>query len=331
MGSERVGDDVRRILARLVCWVLWTYKWARCHVNRWVESTTGCRRNSPVGWVKLFFENFVGKPGGITDSVGEQRPSGLGGEHAVPFHSQPHHSPTSVRVRRHHPTAVLGQRARPDQVQRLVLLVPFVVDLRSMASTPSCCGAAVTSPGGCARLLRRLRHQHVRGCVWLRRRLGARPRLLRDRPTRNTNNLVMGAVGLASCGSAGTVSTAATRTTRVVTPRPRSSTRTSRPYRRDRLDCVGRLALQGQSRPSSAGSTECLRPRRDYTLVPLGQRSWRHRVGAIPPSSSGAPGTSCPRRPFKNVDDALGRHLQDPRHRGFLGGMLLASSATRTC
>src|SRR5271154_5397112 len=71
----------------LVGWVLWTFK-----LGFGSTSIGGGVRNgvqtqlSGVGWVKHFFENFVGKPGGITDSVGEQGQAVSAANTAVPFH-----------------------------------------------------------------------------------------------------------------------------------------------------------------------------------------------------------------------------------------------------
>ncbi|MGP0030996.1 MAG: ammonium transporter [Acidimicrobiales bacterium] len=74
----------------LIAWVLWSYK-----MGFGATSIGGGVRNgvqtqlSGVGWVKHFFENFVGKPGGITSANGQ------GGEESqalsaantvIPFH-----------------------------------------------------------------------------------------------------------------------------------------------------------------------------------------------------------------------------------------------------
>jgi Amt family ammonium transporter len=71
----------------LVAWVLWSYK-----MGFGATSIGGGVRNgiqtqlSGVGWIKHFFENFVGKPGGITNSVGEQGQAVSAANTTVPFH-----------------------------------------------------------------------------------------------------------------------------------------------------------------------------------------------------------------------------------------------------
>ena len=71
----------------LVAWVLWSYK-----MGFGATSIGGGVRNgiqtqlSGVGWVKHLFENFVGKPGGITNSVGEQGQAVSAANTAIPFH-----------------------------------------------------------------------------------------------------------------------------------------------------------------------------------------------------------------------------------------------------
>ncbi len=71
----------------LVAWVLWSYK-----MGFGATSIGGGVRNgiqtqlSGVGWVKHLFENFVGKPGGITSSVGEQGQAVSAANTAIPFH-----------------------------------------------------------------------------------------------------------------------------------------------------------------------------------------------------------------------------------------------------
>ena len=71
----------------LVAWVLWSYK-----MGFGATSIGGGVRNgvqtqlTGVGWVKHFFENFVGKPGGITNSFGEQGQAVSAANTAIPFH-----------------------------------------------------------------------------------------------------------------------------------------------------------------------------------------------------------------------------------------------------
>jgi Amt family ammonium transporter len=71
----------------LIAWVLWTYK-----MGFGATSLGGGVRNgvqtqlSGVGGVKHFFDNFVGKPGGITNSVGEQGQAVSAANTIIPFH-----------------------------------------------------------------------------------------------------------------------------------------------------------------------------------------------------------------------------------------------------
>ena len=71
----------------LVAWVLWSYK-----MGFGATSIGGGVRNgiptqlTGTGWVKHFFENLVGKPGGITNSVGEQSQAVSAANTIIPFH-----------------------------------------------------------------------------------------------------------------------------------------------------------------------------------------------------------------------------------------------------
>jgi len=71
----------------LVCWVLWSYK-----MGFGATSIGGGVRNgvqtqlTNVGWVKHFFENFVGKPGQIMNSTSEQGQAVSAANTLIPFH-----------------------------------------------------------------------------------------------------------------------------------------------------------------------------------------------------------------------------------------------------
>ena len=71
----------------LIAWVLWSYK-----MGFGANSVGGGVKNgiqtqlSGVGWLKHFFDNFVGSPGGITSSVGETGKAVSAANTAVPFH-----------------------------------------------------------------------------------------------------------------------------------------------------------------------------------------------------------------------------------------------------
>jgi Amt family ammonium transporter len=71
----------------LIAWVLWSYKmgFGSTSIGGGVHNGVQTQLTG-VGWVKHFFENFVGKPGGITDSVGEQGQAVSAANTAVPFH-----------------------------------------------------------------------------------------------------------------------------------------------------------------------------------------------------------------------------------------------------
>src|SRR5271154_1068430 len=71
----------------LVGWVLWTFKlgFGSTSIGGGVHNGIPTQLTG-VGWVKHFFENFVGKPGGITNSVGEQGQAVSAANTDVPFH-----------------------------------------------------------------------------------------------------------------------------------------------------------------------------------------------------------------------------------------------------
>jgi Amt family ammonium transporter len=83
----------------LLAWVLWSYKMGfgatsfgggvRNGCQTWVGGGTQCPANltlSTGNWFQHFFDNFVGKPGGITNSVGEQGQAVSAANTAIPFH-----------------------------------------------------------------------------------------------------------------------------------------------------------------------------------------------------------------------------------------------------
>jgi len=71
----------------LVAWVLWSFKmgFGATSVGGGVRDGVQTQLTG-VGWVQHFFENLVGKPGGITDSVGEQGQAVSAANTAIPFH-----------------------------------------------------------------------------------------------------------------------------------------------------------------------------------------------------------------------------------------------------
>jgi Amt family ammonium transporter len=71
----------------LVCWVLWTYKMGFGATSLGGGVHNGIQTQlSGVGWVKHFFENLVGKPGQVTNSIGEQGQAVSAANTVIPFH-----------------------------------------------------------------------------------------------------------------------------------------------------------------------------------------------------------------------------------------------------
>ena len=76
----------------LVAWVLWSYKMGfgatslggGVHNGLWTQQPVS--GVNPVGTFKHFFENFVGKPGQITNAVSEQGQAVSAANTAIPFH-----------------------------------------------------------------------------------------------------------------------------------------------------------------------------------------------------------------------------------------------------
>jgi Amt family ammonium transporter len=71
----------------LVAWVLWSYKmgFGATSIGGGVRNGVQTQLNG-VGWVKHFFENFVGKPGQILNSSNEQGQAVSAANTAIPFH-----------------------------------------------------------------------------------------------------------------------------------------------------------------------------------------------------------------------------------------------------
>jgi ammonium transporter, Amt family len=71
----------------LIAWVLWSYKmgFGSTSIGGGVHNGVQTQLTG-VGWVKHFFENFVGKPGGITSAADEQGQAVSAANTAVPFH-----------------------------------------------------------------------------------------------------------------------------------------------------------------------------------------------------------------------------------------------------
>src|SRR5580704_5079119 len=71
----------------LIAWVLWSYKmgFGATSIGGGVHNGVQTQLTG-VGWFKHFFENFVGKPGGITGAADEQSQAVSAANTAVPFH-----------------------------------------------------------------------------------------------------------------------------------------------------------------------------------------------------------------------------------------------------
>jgi Amt family ammonium transporter len=75
----------------LVAWVLWSYKMGFGSTSlgggvKLVHGVATQTQLSGVGWVKHFFDNFVGKPGQITNAFNEQGQAHSAANTAIPFH-----------------------------------------------------------------------------------------------------------------------------------------------------------------------------------------------------------------------------------------------------
>src|ERR1039458_6125943 len=71
----------------LIAWVLWSYKmgFGSTSIGSGVQHGVQTQL-SGVGWVKHFFDNFVGRPGGITNATGEEGQAVSAANTALPFH-----------------------------------------------------------------------------------------------------------------------------------------------------------------------------------------------------------------------------------------------------
>ncbi len=71
----------------LVCWVLWSYKMGFGSTSLGGGVHNGVQTQlSGVGWFKHFFENFVGKPGQITNAANETTQAVSAANTVIPFH-----------------------------------------------------------------------------------------------------------------------------------------------------------------------------------------------------------------------------------------------------
>ena len=72
----------------LIAWVLWSYKmgFGATSIGGGVRDGVQTQITGATGTWQHFFENFVGKPGGITNSVGEQGQAVSAANTIIPFH-----------------------------------------------------------------------------------------------------------------------------------------------------------------------------------------------------------------------------------------------------
>ena len=125
-----------------------------------------------------FFYNFVGHPETSLDGRWRDSQAQLSanGGTSLPL-TQANDSAVllPVRLRRHHPAAVPGQRARTHQGQGLDDLRPAVDDVRLRRQRDADLGRRLLGTRRRCRLLRRLRHPPRRRHQRFRRGLGHRP------------------------------------------------------------------------------------------------------------------------------------------------------------
>ena len=160
----------------MLAWFLWAYKmgFGANSFGGGVKDGVQTQLTGVGGWTH-FIDNFLGKPGPIVSPQGEQGQAVSAANTIIPFHfptaSLAYFQLVFAAIT---PLLFLGSVLGPDQVQRLVPAGAAVDDLRLLGRRLPAVGRRLLRPGGCARLLRRVRHPHVGRCVGLRGRLGPR-------------------------------------------------------------------------------------------------------------------------------------------------------------
>ena len=329
VGGQRAGDDVRRVLAgprRLGAVVL--QDGLRLHLarGRCPQRGPDPAHGSGTGW-KHFFENFVGKPGQITNAVGEQGQAVSAANTAIPFHfptdSLAYFQFVFAAIT---PLLFLGSVLGRIKFSAWCLLVPLWSTF-VYASTPSCSGAVATSPRRGRSTSPVVTSSTCRpGCRGSWPPGSSDPRLLRDRQNALPNNLVMAAVGAGilwlgwngfNGGDpyyAGADAAAAVVNTNLAT-------------------AVGVLTWMGMDawlskakKPTflGGGQRHDLRPGRHHAVCRLGERLGRHRCRRSSATAIVwiAWNYLSKVRPFSKVDDALGV-VYTHGIAGFFGGMML--------
>ena len=312
----------------LIAWVLWSYKMGFGATSLGAGVTNGVQTQlTGVGWVKHFFDNFVGKPGRSPTPPSEQGQAVSAANTVIPFHF-----PTDVagllpvRLRRHHPAAVPGERARPDQVQRLVPAGAAVVDLRLRRRRLPALGRRLLRPGGMRSTSPVATSSTCRPVCpgsWRPGSSGPGCCGIDNMPCPTTSSWRPSEP--ASCGSAGTASTVVTRTT----PGPSAASAVVNTNLATAVGVVVWMAMDAwltkARKPTFLGGVNGM----ICGLVGITPcAGWVNGWGAI------VVGAICCAvvwvawnflskvRPFSKVDDALGV-IYTHGIAGFMGGMLL--------
>ena len=289
----------------LVAWFLWEYKlgFGDTSIGGGVHLVNGVATQTQnagsTGTFTHFFENFLGKPGPVTSSYGEQDQASSAANTIIPFHF-----PTSSLAYFQFvfaaitPLLFLGSVLGRIKFSAWCLLVPL------WSTCVYCVDAFLLWGGGYFAQEGALDFSGgyvihmsagVSGFVaaWV---LG--PRLLRDRQHALPNNLVMAAVGAGilwlgwngfNGGDPYYAGAERGRRGREHEPGHR--------HRCPGLDRHGRLALQGEeAHLPGRRQRHDLRPGRHHAVRRLGQRLGRHlRRRHLLAPSSGWPGTTSPR------------------------------------
>jgi hypothetical protein len=274
--------------------------------------------------VKHFFENFVGKPGQITNSVGEQGQAVSAANTASRSTSRRLAGVLPVRVRRHHPLLFLGSVLGRIKFSAWCLLVPlwstFVYGVDAFLLWGGGYFAqegALDFSGGSSSTCR-----PVSRASWPP---GSRTPLLEIDSTPYPTTWSWRRSGPASCGSAGTASTVVTRTT----PGPPHGRRRGQHQPGHRVGVLTWMAMDAwlskAKKPTFLGGVNGM----ICGLVGITPcAGWVNGWGAI------AVGVICTAivwfawnylskvRPFSKVDDALGV-IYTHGIAGFFGGLLL--------
>ncbi len=166
----------------LIAWVLWEYKmgFGATSVGGGVRVVNGLvtqtQNAGTTGTWQHFFENFIGKPGGITNSVGEQGQAMSAANTIIPFHfptaSLAYFQFVFAAIT---PLLFMGSVLGRIKFFAWCLLVPLWSTCVYTRGRLPAVGRWLLRPGGRAGLLRWVRHPYVGRCVRLRRSLGARP------------------------------------------------------------------------------------------------------------------------------------------------------------